>query len=287
MLGITTIHDAALSPELIVACSELAADNLLPIRLYGMSHGLQELEPKEYSPFFTLRCVKLFMDGAMGSRGACLFEPYDDAPNERGFLLMDQEQLVEWLQKAKSRGFQVAIHAIGDRASHEVLNAYEKVGAKGLRWRIEHAQQLIREDIPRFFELEVIAAMQPLHCPIDRPWLTDRLGEKRVREGAFTFRALLDSGAVICGGSDAPIVDLNPLSGMHAAMCEGVSAYEALRMYTVDAAYACFKEKELGAIKQGMLADLVVLPKNILTCSPSDLLAMKPLYTIVNGKLFS
>ncbi len=287
-LGITTIHDAALSPDQIAACIELAKEKKLPLRIYGMVYGSVAFEPKEYSPFFELRCLKLFMDGTMGSRGAALFEPYEDAPSEQGFLRLKDDELLEMLQKAKASGFQVACHAIGDRATHEVLNAYEKVGVKGCRWRIEHAQQLIRADINRFSELGVIAAMQPLHMPVDMPWLTARLGEKRVREGAFVWRSLLDAGAIVCGGSDAPVVDLNPLLGIHAAITHGVesvTAYEAVRMYTVDAAYSCFKEKEVGAIKQGMLADLVVLPENILTCNPNALLDMQVLYTLVNGKV--
>lgn len=204
------------------------------------------------------------------------------------------------LQEAKAKGFQVAVHPIGDKANHQVLDAYEKIGVRGLRWRIEHAQQLSHSDIQRFAELEVIAAMQPLPLIADMNWIEERLGKERIESGAFVWKSLLEKGAIIVGGSDAPVVDFNPFWGIYAAITrqdfnqlpkEGwypdqkVTRYEALKMYTIDAAYACFNEDKIGFLIKGKLADLIVLPENLLTCSPKALLDMKVLFTFVNGKM--
>jgi predicted amidohydrolase YtcJ len=240
------------------------------------------------------------MDGAMGSRGASLFDPYSDDLKNCGLLRWNEEDLDSILKQAKDMGFQVAIHAIGDKAAHMILNAYEKIGVKGLRWRIEHAQQLSEQDIKRFGELGVIAAMQPLHMIEDMNWIENRLGKESVQSGAFMLRSLLSTGATITGGSDAPVVDFNPLWGMYAAITredfngtpkggwypdQKITPYEALKMYTIDAAYSCFSENEIGSITKGKLADLAVLPENLLTCPPNSLLNMKVLYTFVNGKI--
>jgi len=231
------------------------------------------------------------MDGAMGSRGACLFEPYTDAPEQSGLLVWKEEDFVAYLQRIRKAGLQAACHAIGDKANHIVLNAYEKVDAKGLRFRIEHAQILAKDDIKRFAKLEVIASMQPLHMLADMPWIEKRIGKERI-PCAFAFRSLLAAGAKIAGGSDSPIVDINPLMGIYAATThqeshigECISRKEALKMYTLDAAYASFREHELGSITKGKLADLVILPENILTCPADALRTMPVLYTIVNGKV--
>ncbi|MCE5293791.1 MAG: amidohydrolase, partial [Chlamydiales bacterium] len=221
--GITSIHDARLDKEQVEACLLLNSHNDLPIRVYGMvgipsDIGQEFLQkgPQHYGPFFEVRCIKLFVDGAMGSRGASLFEPYDDSPDESGLLLWSEKEFQALLEVIKDRGFQVACHAIGDKANHMVLNGYEKV--KLLRPRIEHAQLLVQSDIARFKEIGVIAAMQPLHLPADMPWLDKRLGQKRATAGAYVWKSLLDAGCKIVGGSDAPIVDINPLLGMYAAV---------------------------------------------------------------------
>lgn len=294
--GLTSIHNAATNKNDFEAFHYMAIHGLLPIRLYAMATVGNSGEnpffsqgPQDYGPFLQMRCLKLWMDGAMGSRGAALVEPYSDDPVNRGLLLWEEKELLEVLQKAKAQGFQVAIHAIGDRASHDVLNAYQKIGVTGLRWRIEHAQQLLPEDITRFTQLGVIASMQPLHYTVDKPWLEHRLGRDRVLQGAFVWKSLLESGAHVCGGSDAPVVDFNPLLGMHAAITrEGsqkLTPFEALKMYTQDAAYACFADNELGSLAEQKLADLVILPENILTCPPENLLDMPVLYTIVKGEI--
>ena len=250
-------------------------------------------------PYLDVRALKLYMDGALGSRGAALLEPYSDDPKNSGLLLMPQDKLMDVLQRAKKSGIQVGIHAIGDRANRMVLDAYEKTGVKGLRWRIEHVQVLSPSDIPRLAQLDVIASMQPTHATSDGPWATDRLGPERVK-GAYAWRSLLDLHTIIAGGSDAPVEDINPLWGIYSAITrqdhEGkpaggwhpeqlVTPYEALHMFTVDGAYAAFREKDLGSIRAGKIADFVVLPENILKCEPRKLIDMKVQYTITGGKI--
>jgi predicted amidohydrolase YtcJ len=304
--GITMIVDAGSSKEALAAFRELASTNELPVRIYSMvSYGTPFTEtylnqgPANYGSYLDVRALKLYMDGALGSRGAALLEPYSDDPKNSGLVLMQQDKLMEVLQRAKKSGIQVGIHAIGDRANRMVLDAYEKIGVKGLRWRIEHVQVLSPSDIPRLAKLDVIASMQPTHATSDGPWATDRLGPQRVK-GAYAWRSLLDLKTIIAGGSDAPVEDINPLWGIYSAITrqdhEGkpesgwhpeqlVTAGEAMHMFTVDGAYAAFREKDLGTITVGKLADFVVLPENILNCDAKKLIDMKVQYTITGGKI--
>jgi predicted amidohydrolase YtcJ len=304
--GITMIVDAGSSKEALDAFRELASKDQLPVRIYSMvSYGTPFTEtflnqgPSNYGPYLDARALKLYMDGALGSRGAALLEPYSDDSKNSGLLLMQQDKLMDVLQRAKESGIQVGIHAIGDRANRMVLDAYEKTGVKGLRWRIEHAQVLSPSDIPRFTKLDVIASMQPTHATSDGPWATDRLGAERVK-GAYAWRSLLDLKTVIAGGSDAPVEDINPLWGIYSAITrqdhegkpeggwhpeQSVTVGQALLMFTVDGAYAAFKEKELGTITVGKMADIVVLPEDILNCDPKKLIDMKVQYTITGGKI--
>ncbi len=203
----------------------LAAEDKLPLRVYMLS-SVQDKDgnitfpphSETFVQMLQLRCIKLFADGAFGSRGAALVEPYQDEPDHRGILIWKEPEFLKVLAHAKKEGFQVAVHAIGDQANHFVLDAFEKTGVNGLRWRIEHAQLLLPSDIPRFAKLGVIAAVQPLHATEDMYWFADRVGERRLEEGAFMWRALLDAGATVVGGSDAPIVSINPLWGIYAAI---------------------------------------------------------------------
>lgn len=295
--GVTMIHNASTYPWDFAALKTLSDQNTLPLRVYLMGvppdpYGAELLQtgPQVYGPRLETRCLKVFVDGALGSRGAALLEPYSDDNDNDGLLIWDQDKLLQLLQAAKAKGFQVAAHAIGDKAIRKILDAYEKVGCQGLRWRVEHVQLIHPNDIPRFKQLGVIAAMQPLHATVDMPWFEDRAGHQRTVDGAFVWRSLLDAGAVICGGSDAPVVDINPFWGMYAAITrqnfkgypaggwygkQCVSRLEALKMYTVDGAYACFKENELGSLKVGKLADMVFLPENLLTCDIEKFVTMK------------
>ncbi len=303
--GITMVHDASTIQPNFEAFKALAASGSLPIRVYAMTTIKPDMkiesikEPHQESPFFESRCLKFFIDGSLGSRGAALLEPYADDPHE-GFLLWNKEDLLSLLKTAKEKGFQVASHAIGDLANRFILDAYEAVGVKGLRFRVEHAQLLSRQDIPRFKALDVIAAMQPLHAMTDMAWIENRIGAKRASEEAFLWKSLQEAGAIIAGGSDAPVVNLNPLWGIYAATTrqnidgepnegwiphEKISRLDALKMYTINAAFACFHEKDLGSISKGKWADLVIYPENILTCDSKNLLIMPVLYTFINGKI--
>ncbi len=304
--GLTMLHDAGSTATDLEAWKTLASRNELPVRIYSMvwmpsTFGEEFLKsgPKNYGPYLDVRSMKLVMDGAMGSRGAAFLEPYSDDPGNSGLLMWKEEDLMRVLEEAKSAGIQVGIHAIGDRANRMILDAYEKTGVKGLRWRIEHVQVLSPSDIPRLAKLDVIASMQPIHATSDMPWAQDRVGPDRI-QGAYVWRSLLDQKTVIAGGSDAPVEDINPLWGIYAAITrqdhrgnpqggwlpeQKVSRMEALRMFTIDAAYSAFRENELGSLKAGKMADIIVLPENLLTCDPKDLISMKVLYTIVGGKV--
>jgi predicted amidohydrolase YtcJ len=304
--GITMIDDAGSPDSDLQAWKELAAKNELPVRIYSMvwmpsefGENYLKTGPQHYGPYLEVRSLKLVLDGALGSRGAALLEPYSDDPGNSGLLRWKEEEMLRVLQAAKAKGIQVGIHAIGDRANRMVLDAYQKVGVKGLRWRIEHAQILTLNDISRLSEMGIIASMQPTHATSDMPWATDRVSPERIK-GAYAWRSLLDRKTIIAGGSDAPVEDINPLWGIYSAITrqdhegkpEGgwhpeqlVTRQEALKMFTVSGAYTAFRENELGMLKPHFLADLVVLPENLLTCEPKDMINMKVSYTIVGGKI--
>jgi predicted amidohydrolase YtcJ len=305
--GITMIHDAGSSKNDLDAWKAMAQKKELPIRIYSMvampsSFGEEYLKkkPQQFDPYLDIRSMKLVVDGAMGSRGAAMLEPYVDDPGNTGLLMWKEPDLMRVLSAAKASGIQVGIHAIGNKANRMILDAYEKVGVRGLRWRIEHAQLLSAQDIPRFAKIDVIASMQPIHATSDMPWFADRVGKERTKTGAYVWRSLLNHKTIIAGGSDAPVEDINPLWGLYAAITrqdhkgkpEGgwlpeqrVSSEEALRMFTVDAAYAAFREKDLGTLTTGKLADMIVVPENLLTCDPKAMIDMKVLYTIVGGQI--
>lgn len=307
--GITLINDAGSGnsgSRDLDAFKALASKGELPVRIFSMAwmpskagEDLLKTGPQNYGPYLDVRSIKMILDGALGSRGAALLEPYSDDPGNQGLLMWKEQDLMDVLHHAKEKGLQVGIHAIGDRANRMVLDAYEKTGVGGLRWRIEHAQVIAPADIPRFAALDVIASMQPIHATSDGPWATDRLGPDRIK-GAYAWRSLLDLHTTIAGGSDAPVEDINPLWGIYAAITrqdhsgkpEGgwhpeqlVTREEALRMYTTAGAYTAFREKDLGSIKTGKFADFTILPENLLTCDPKSMIKMKVLYTIVGGQI--
>ncbi len=313
--GITSFHDAGASREAIELYQELLREGKLTLRLYVMISGRDEALLREYlsrgpeiglgEHHLTIRAIKLVADGALGSRGAALLEPYADEPGHMGLLLLSEEEIYRIARQALAAGFQVNTHAIGDRANRIVLNAYERAlrefpNAKDHRFRIEHAQILDETDIPRFARLGVIASMQAIHATSDMPWVPARLGEARAREGAYVWRKLLDSGARIANGSDAPVEPVNPLLGFYAAITrqdeqgnppggwypdQRMTREEALRSFTLDAAYAAFEEQLKGSLEPGKLADLIVLSRDILTIPPVEILRTEVDLTIVGGRI--
>ena len=312
-LGLTTVHDAGVDLETIKIYKELINENKLTVRLYVMlgwpGNAINEYFKKGPeigygNNFLTIRSIKMFADGALGSRGAALFEPYSDDPTNTGLITFDPDKAFEIMKKALEKGFQVCVHAIGDRANRLVLDLFEKAfksvpQVKDHRFRIEHAQVLTKEDIPKFAELKVIPSMQPTHATSDMYWAEDRLGPERVK-WAYAWKSLLNTGIRIAGGSDAPVESANPLWGIYAACTrqdhkgwpEGgwhpeqkVSRYEALKMFTIDAAYAGFEEKIKGSIEEGKLADIIVLSRDILNIPAKEILDTQVEMTIVGGKI--
>jgi predicted amidohydrolase YtcJ len=309
--GVTSLTDAGAGLDVLALYREAAAAGKLRTRLYVMAAGLPTLralarpEVGLGAGMLTIRAVKLYADGALGSRGAALLEPYADDPGNTGLLVTPPAEILEAARLALAHGFQVGTHAIGDRANRVVLDAYEKAFAecpevKDPRFRVEHAQILDAADIPRFGKLGILAAMQGIHCPSDRPWAPKRLGDARVAEGAYAWRKLLASGARILNGTDAPVEDVSPLQNFHATVTrqdadgqppggfdpdQKLTRAEALRTMTLDAAYGSFAETDKGSIEVGKLADLVVLSQDILAVPDDALMRTEVLATIVDGRV--
>ncbi len=248
---------------------------------------------------FRLATFKGFVDGALGSQTAAMWEPYSNNPNNSGILSATKEELSAFIRRAADNGYHVALHAIGDRACTTALDAFEAAKCSDKRMRLEHAQTLRQEDIGRFGQLGVIASMQPIHCTADMRWAEARIGPERSRL-SYAWRSIKDSGARLCFGSDWPVETLNPLAGIHAAVtrqdAEGnppggwvpeqrLNIEDALSAYTEAGAYAAFWEKELGTILEGKLADLVVLSCNPLACDPQEILNAKVLMTMCGGEI--
>jgi predicted amidohydrolase YtcJ len=256
--------------------------------------------------FLTIRSIKLYSDGALGSRGAWLLEEYSDMPGEFGHSTTPVKDILEVCQDALKYGFQVCTHAIGDRANQEVLNKYEEAfsvtdkNSKSFRFRIEHAQHIHPNDIPRFGQLGVIPAMQAIHMSSDRPWAIDRLGKKRIVEGAYVWQSLLQSGSTIVNGTDAPVEPVDPLACFYASVSrrtlkgqppggyepkQKMTRVQALKSYTIDAAYGAFEEKIKGSVEVGKYADFTVLDMDIMKIPENQILETKVLMTIVNGEV--
>lgn len=306
--GITRFHDAGATAETVALLKERARTGALPVRLHVMLGGFDVMkafgEPLiDPEGFLSVRAVKLYADGAMGSRGAVLFEPYSDDPKNSGFFITPPAVLAEATRYAVAHGFQPCTHAIGDNGNRAVLDIYERVmsespAAKSLRPRIEHAQILDAADIPRFGKLGVIAAMQGIHCTSDRPWAASRLGDERVTEGLYVWQKLLKTGAVIVNGTDAPVEDVDPIRSFYASVTrqddkgqppsgfdpdQKMSRPEALRTYTLDAAFGALEEENEGSIEIGKRADFTVLTKDIVSVPDREILDAKVAYTIVGG----
>jgi predicted amidohydrolase YtcJ len=263
-----------------------------------------EIDPRHQ---LTIRSFKLFADGALGSRGAALLEPYTDAPQTKGLMTTPEADVYSLTLRALKAGFQVCTHAIGDAANRSVLDAYERAmrdlhDARPLflwRLRIEHAQVLAPEDIPRFAKLGVIASMQPTHATSDMPWAEKRVGPERIK-GAYAWRSVKDSGAHLPLSSDFPGETMDPFYGIYAAITrqdpqgnppggwhaeQRLTLEEALRGYTIEAAYAEFEEKDKGEIEKGKLADFAVMAQDITKIPPPEILSIRVPKTIVGGKV--
>jgi predicted amidohydrolase YtcJ len=306
--GLTTVQDYSDS-EALAAYKRLLDEDRLNCRLtlwFPLEGDLiryKKLRDELRSPMLRFGLLKGFLDGTMGGRTAAFFAPYSDDSTTSGILQMTPEKLDEAVLLADRDGFQIALHAIGDRAIRMGLDAYElsrKInGARERRHRLEHVQAVSKEDIPRFKALGVIASMQPSHCIFDMPWAEARLGAERCRT-AYAWKSLLDGGARLAFGSDWPVAPLNPLIGIYAAVSrcdttgspaggwnpqEKLTITEAIDAYTLGSAYAELMEHEKGSIEQGKLADLVILDRNLLRAAPAEILKTRVLYTIVGGKI--
>jgi predicted amidohydrolase YtcJ len=309
--GITSFQDAGSSIRQIELLERMAAAGELPLRLWIMlsedNQSLAERLPgfKIYRAgdgYLTVGGIKRWIDGALGSHGAWLLEPYTDLPESTGLNIVTPDELRESARLAAEYGLQLCSHAIGDRANRVTLDVYQETieslpNGRELRWRVEHAQHLHPDDIPRFQELGVVAAMQPIHCTSDGPWVPQRLGMVRAKNGAYVWRSLLDSGAVIAGGTDAPVESVDPIPDYHAAVTrqlpdgsfffpeQVMTREEALRSRTLDAAYAAFEEDIKGSLEIEKLADVTVLSKDILVISTDQIPDTRVLYTIVGGEV--
>jgi predicted amidohydrolase YtcJ len=316
--GITTFQYAGANREQTEVLLRYLDEGKLRIRLWLMIDGMasQDAFLQEWykrgpeiglgDGFLTVRSIKIYADGAIGSRGAWLLEEYLDRPGHFGHETIPMDEVYQIATDALKYGFQVATHAIGDRANREVLNMYELAfqqnpeEARDARFRIEHAQHLDEDDIPRFGELGVIASMQGNFTPYVRPWAPDRLGMERIREGTYVARKLLDTGAVIVNGSDVPVVGINPIISFYGSVTrqtldgtppggyepgQKMTRLEALRSYTLDAAFGGFEEDIKGSIEVGKLADFTVFSKDLLQVPDDEILDTVVEYTIVGGKV--
>jgi hypothetical protein len=310
--GITSFHDAGSSFQTIDFFRKLADERALPLRLNVMVRResyarMDSLLPRYrligYADhYLNVRSIKRQIDGALGSHGAWLFEPYVDLPRSTGLTLERPSDIDSTAELAIKHGFQVNTHAIGDRANYEVLNIYERAfrahpDKKDLRWRIEHAQHIHPSDFPRFKELGVIASMEGIHAVSDGPWIEPKLGPARTRAESYVFRTLWDLGTVIINGTDVPVEDANPIASFYGTVSrvtrngsvflpeQKLTRAEALKSYTLNGAYAAFQEKELGSISVGKLADITVLSEDIMTIPEDRIPTAVALYTIVGGQI--
>ncbi len=309
--GITSFQDAGTSFETIETFKELAKKGMLKTRLWVMIRANHlQLEKKLTrrhilnvgKGFLTVRAIKLIFDGALGAHGAWLLQPYEDLPGKSGLNTLPLTLFRKTAEIAIKNDYQLCVHAIGDRANREALDVFEQMFKKhpskaSRRWRIEHAQHLHPDDIPRFAKLKVIASMQGIHCTSDAVFVLKRLGFRRASQGAYVWQSLLKSGAIIANGTDAPVESIDPLACFYASVTRklksGVAFFpeqkmtrmQALRSYTLDAAYAAFEEKVKGSLTPGRYADVVVLSHDILKVPDKELPKAKVIQTIVAGKV--
>lgn len=310
-LGLTGVHDAGLSWDDIQLLRERADRGQLGVRVYAMTDGVGEalgqLCANGYlqhpSGRLVARSMKLYADGALGSRGAALLEDYSDESGSRGLLFVSDEEMLAAVSRALDCNLQVGIHAIGDSGNRQVLDAL----AAGIpafpdnpgRHRIEHSQVISLDDIQRFADLHIIASMQPIHATSDMYWAEDRLGPHRI-QGAYAWRRLLDAGVRLALGSDFPVEQVNPMLGIFAAVTrqdlqgnppggwypeQVLGREEAIRGFTLDAAWAAFMEKEVGSLEAGKRADFIVLDRDLMSVPADEIPQTRVLETWLDGQL--
>jgi predicted amidohydrolase YtcJ len=316
--GVTTFHDMMANAKELELFQTLNDQGQLLPRLVCYLHAqVESLMDAFYakgpiidpSGYLTVRGVKLFADGALGSRGALLMEDYSNDPGNRGIEVLDVEEMIGYGLKAVRNGFQLSTHALGDRAALNTLNVCEQIRRQiqqeggaidDLRFRMEHAEILRPEDVGRFADLGMIAAVQATHHTSDMLFLEGHLGRTRVNERASRWRDLLDSGAVLCGGSDTPMESTDPLVGIYVSetrrrldgypedgwgIDQAMTREEAVRSYTTAAAYAAFEEDEKGSLEVGKLADAVLLSKDVMSIPAPELLDTHVLFTMIGGEI--
>ena len=310
-MGLTSVHDAGIGAGNDRLYRDYADNNKLTTRVYGMigdvAADFDELSKngplKTYAnDMYVLRSVKLYSDGALGSRGAALIEPYSDEPKSHGLLFRKSPDIYGLMEKAMKKGYQVNVHAIGDAGNRQILDGYEKLvdrtATAGLRHRMEHAQVVTMEDIARFKEIGIVPSMQPTHATSDMNMAEDRVGPKRIK-GAYAWRTFLKQGSKIACGSDFPVESPNPFYGIHAAVTrqdaagrpdggwyanEAMTLKEAFRCFTLDAAYAGHQEKALGSLEAGKWADFIVIDQDLFKMPAKDIHKTVVLQTWVGGR---
>ncbi len=310
-MGITSVHDAGVGVNTWKLYKDFADQNKLKTRIYAMVGGAgsafdtlsAEGPIASYADeMLSLRSVKLYSDGALGSRGAAMLEPYSDDPGNKGLLFVDQDEMNRMVSKVMSKGFQANIHAIGDAGNRQVLDAiaYSKNvnGNQGLRNRVEHAQIVAMEDIPRFKELDIIASMQPTHATSDKNMAEDRVGSQRIK-GGYAWQTFLDQGTIVAAGSDFPVEHSNPFFGLYSAVTrmdhegnpeggwypeESLSREQALKAFTIDAAYAGHQEDMLGSLEPGKWADFILIGQDYFEVPVSEIWDIEVLQTWVAGE---
>ena len=309
--GVTSFQDAGSSFETVDLLKSMVDDGSLGIRLWVMLRESNEALAARGADYrmvgygdnrLTVRAIKRSIDGALGSRGAWLLEPYSDSPGSTGLNTTSPESISATADWAIANDFQLCVHAIGDRANRETLDIFQRTfeanpDKTGVRWRDEHTQHLHPDDIPRFGELGVIASMQGVHCTSDAPYVVARLGEERAEAGAYVWKTLMETGAVVSNGTDAPVEDVSPIANYYATVSrkladgsvfypdQRLSRLEALQTYTINAAFAAFEEDLKGSLSVGKLADITVLSKDIMTIAEDELSSTEVVYTIVGGRV--
>jgi hypothetical protein len=306
-LGLTTVHDAGVVAQALEAYRDLIAHHELPVRVYAMIGGAGQLwreflaRGPEIGDRLTVRSIKLMADGALGSRGAALIEPYSDDPANRGLLMLSPQDIERIAREAVKHGFQVNTHAIGDRANRTVLEGYAAVlgGKNDRRFRIEHSQVIAPQDFELFARYSILASMQATHATSDMRWAEARLGPERVK-GAYAWRRFLSLGVAVPNGSDFPVEEPNPLYGFYSAITrqdrqgnpkEGwfpdqrMTRDEALKSWTLAGAHAAFEENQKGSLTPGKLADLVMLSQDIMRIPPAEILKTRVTLTVLGGEI--